>query len=204
MPIMNSSMNPWEVNALEYHFQDDGETTTASVAMTSSMALDPKTSTIHDSTIIYPGLYAPSGFDMMSILIRVMTRPSPIIELGPIDASCALIMCDLQQEDCPVVYANEPFTLLTGYTQSEIIGKNCRFLQAPDGRVKRSSTRKYLEKELIKKMRRAVESNKELAIEVTNFKKNGQRFTNLLAMVPVFWDSPTPRYCVGFQAEKTW
>ena len=133
-----------------------------------------------------------------------MTRANPIIELGAIDASCALILCDLQQHDCPVVYANEPFVELTGYSEQEIIGRNCRFLQAPGGKVKKSSTRKHIDNDTVKKMRNAVDGNTELAIEVANFKKNGQHFINLLAMIPICWDSAEPRYSVGFQAEKTW
>ncbi|KAI0887952.1 putative vivid protein [Annulohypoxylon maeteangense] len=189
-------MNPWEENAFQYHYQD-----TSGVG-SSSLAVNQQDD-VHDS-VIYPGLYAPSGFDMMSILVRVMSRPNPAIDLGPIDASCALIMCDLQEQDYPVVYASDPFMELTGYSQSEIIGRNCRFLQAPGGKVRQRSTRKYVDKDLIKKMRRAVESNNELAIEVTNFKKDGQSFVNLLSMIPVCWDSSTPRYSVGFLAEKTW
>ncbi|KAI1454461.1 putative vivid protein [Annulohypoxylon moriforme] len=193
---MATIMNPWEEDELQYHYQDTGS------AGPSALAVGQHDS-VHDS-VIYPGLYAPSGFDMMSILVRVMSRPNPTIELGPIDASCALIMCDLQQQDCPVVYASEPFMELTGYSQSEVIGRNCRFLQAPGGKVRQRSTRKYVDKDLIKKMKRAVESNNELAVEITNFKKNGQKFTNLLSMIPVYWESPTPRYSVGFLAEKTW
>ncbi|KAI2472797.1 putative vivid protein [Annulohypoxylon bovei var. microspora] len=189
-------MNSWEEDALQYHYQDTGGVGPSAVAM-------GQQDDVHDS-VIYPGLYAPSGFDMMSILVRVMSRPSPVIELGPIDASCALIMCDLQQQDCPVVYASDPFVELTGYSQPEIIGRNCRFLQAPGGNVRKRSARKHVDKDLIKKMRRAVESNDEIAVEVTNFKKDGQKFINLLTMIPVYWDSPTPRYSVGFLAEKTW
>ncbi|KAI1871329.1 hypothetical protein JX265_000953 [Neoarthrinium moseri] len=194
-------MNPWELHALEYHFdtedQDAAETTSIQ-----SVAIAPKDS-IHDA-IIYPGIYAPSGYDMMGILIRVMTRANAVIDLGAIDASCALILCDLKQPDCPVVYANEPFSQLTGYTQQDIIGRNCRFLQAPGGKVRRGSTRSHIDKDLIKQMRRSVEANSELAVEVVNFKKNGQPFINLLAMVPICWDSAEPRFSVGFQAEKTW
>ncbi|KAK8018200.1 vivid PAS protein VVD [Apiospora marii] len=195
-------MNPWEQSAFTYNYESDGQTTTTESASMTSVVAVPK-DTVHD-TIIYPGLYAPSGYDMMSILIRVMTRANPIIELGAIDASCALILCDLQQPDCPVVYANEPFTELTGYSQQEIVGRNCRFLQAPGGKVKKSSTRKYIDSDTMKKMRSAVEGNTELAVEVVNFKKNGQQFINLLAMIPICWDSTEPRYSVGFQAEKTW
>ncbi|KAI1211342.1 putative vivid protein [Annulohypoxylon truncatum] len=193
---MATIMNPWEEEALQYHYQDAGGVGPSAIAL-------GQHDNVHDS-VIYPGLYAPSGFDMMSILVRVMSRPNPVIELGPIDASCALIMCDLQQLDCPVVYVSEPFTELTGYSQSETIGQNCRFLQAPGGKVRKRSARKYVDKDLIKTMRRAVESNHEIAVEVTNFKKNGQRFVNLLTMIPVCWESPTPRYSVGFLAEKTW
>ncbi|KAK8120103.1 vivid PAS protein VVD [Apiospora kogelbergensis] len=202
-------MNPWEQSAFNYQYETDGQTattttTTATADSTSisAVAAVPKDN-VHDA-IIYPGLYAPSGYDMMNILIRVMTRANPIIELGAIDASCALILCDLQQPDCPVVYANEPFTELTGYSQQEIIGRNCRFLQAPGGKVKKSSTRKHIDSDTVKRMRSAVDDNTELALEVVNFKKNGQRFINLLAMIPICWDSAEPRYSVGFQAEKTW
>ncbi|CAJ2505282.1 Uu.00g126760.m01.CDS01 [Anthostomella pinea] len=181
-------MNPWEADALQYRYPAYG-----GMATSNDTVSDP---------IIYPGLYAPSGFDMMDIFFRVMSRPSPMIDLGPVDASCAVLMCDLWQPDSPIVYVNDACVEMTGYSQAEILGRNCRFMQAPGGRVLKSSVRKYLEKDLVKKMRRAVESNNELAIEVTNFKKNGQRFTNVLAMIPVYWDSDQPRYSVGFMAEK--
>ncbi|KAI0541957.1 PAS domain-containing protein [Xylaria digitata] len=141
---------------------------------------------------------------MMNILSRVASRPSPVVDLGPVDASCALVVCDIEQSDYPVVYANEACAQLTGYSLEEMLGKNCRFMQAPGGKVRKSSTRSHVEESVLKKMRRAIESNGELAIEVTNFKKSGERFTNLLTMIPVCWDSPTPRYYVGFLAEKTW
>ncbi|ETS78215.1 hypothetical protein PFICI_10277 [Pestalotiopsis fici W106-1] len=197
MPMMNT----WEHSALEYHFNGHEQGSPETATLT-SVAVAPKDS-IHDA-IIYPGLYAPSGYDMMSILLRVMSRANPVVQLGPVDASCALILCDLQQPDCPVVYANDAFTYLTGYTEREIVGRNCRFMQAPGGKVSRGSSRQHVDKDLVKRMRRSVEGNSELAVEVVNFKKNGQPFINLLAMIPICWDSAEPRFSVGFQAEKTW
>jgi PAS domain S-box-containing protein len=133
-----------------------------------------------------------------------MTRPNPVIDLGAIDMSCAVVLCDIQNSDCTVVYVNEPFTELTGYRESEAVGRNCRFMQAPGGRVRHSSTRKYVDKHTVKNMHRAVERREECAVEVVNFKKNGQSFVNMLAMIPICWDSTEPRYFVGFLAEKTW
>ncbi|KAF3026347.1 hypothetical protein E8E14_005846 [Neopestalotiopsis sp. 37M] len=197
MPMMNT----WEHSALQYHFNGHEQVGPETTTLT-SVVVAPKDS-IHDA-IIYPGLYAPSGYDMMGILLRVMSRANPVVQLGPIDASCALILCDLQQPDCPVVYANDAFTFLTGYTEREIVGRNCRFMQAPGGNVSRGSSRQHVNKDLVKRMRRSVEGNSELAVEVVNFKKNGQPFVNLLAMIPICWDSTEPRFSVGFQAEKTW
>jgi PAS domain S-box-containing protein len=136
--------------------------------------------------------------------LRVMSRANPVVELGAIDASCALILCDLRLPDCPVVYVNDAFTYLTGYTEREIIGRNCRFLQAPGGTVSKGSARKFVDKDLLKRMRGSVERNSELAVELVNFKKSGQPFINLLTMIPICWDSAEPRFSVGFQAEKTW
>ncbi|KAI1434754.1 PAS domain-containing protein [Xylaria sp. CBS 124048] len=131
-------------------------------------------------------------------------RPSPVVNLGPVDASCALVVCDIHQPDHPIIYANEPFVQLTGYTLREMLGKNCRFMQAPDGNVARASKRAgVVDVHTLRRLRDAVAANRELAVEVTNFKKGGQTFTNLLTIIPIAWGSaPAPRYYVGFIAEK--
>ncbi|KAJ8129298.1 hypothetical protein O1611_g4335 [Lasiodiplodia mahajangana] len=184
-------MNPWENSAFNYNYPENDAITGPSY---DNSARDP---------ILFPGIYAPSGFDIMTILSRVAMRPSPVVELGPVDASCALVVCDIEQPDFPVVYANDACAELTGYSQREMLGKNCRFMQAPGGQVRQSSSRKYVEKGVLKTMRRAIESNSEVTVEVTNFKKNGQKFTNVLTMIPVCWDTPAFKYYIGFLAEKT-
>ncbi|KAH0434000.1 vivid PAS protein VVD [Colletotrichum camelliae] len=192
-----STMNPWESCALQYQFSEEAEPNsqgkTTSGWRQPSAAADP---------VMYPGLYAPSGFDMMSILLRVAGRPNPQVQLGAIDCSVALLLCDLEQPDCPIVYASEHFSLLTGYSNKEIMGKNCRFLQAPGGKVRKESSRKHVDKSTIKKMKKAVEANTEVQLEVLNFKKDGTPFVNILTMIPVRWDSPGFRYSVGFQVER--
>lgn len=61
-------------------------------------------------------------------------------------------------------------------------------------------------KSIRQQMRRAIETNTELVVEVPNFRKDGRPFVNVLTMIPVCWDGcgEAPRYSVGFQAEKTW
>lgn len=138
----------------------------------------------------------------MTVLFRIMARPNATVHLGPIDCSVALIVCDLALPDTPIVYASDPFYEMAGYRPAEIMGKNCRFLQAPGGNVKPKSVRKHVDKDTIKKMRKAVTTNTEIQTEVVNFKKDGKPFINLLTIIPIQWESKDFRYSVGFQCEK--
>lgn len=107
------------------------------------------------------------------------------------------------QEDQPIVYASPSFLELTGYSMNEVLNRNCRFLQAPDGRVKSKSARKFVDEKTIKKMRKAVERNAELQVKVRNFKKNGQPFINYLTMIPIMYKSTVYNYSIGFQGEAS-
>lgn len=138
----------------------------------------------------------------MTVLFRVYGRANPQINLGPIDCSVALIVCDLAQPDQPIVYASDPFLYMTGYRMPEILGKNCRFLQAPGGNVTPRSSRKYVDKNTIRGMRDAIRANKEHRTTVTNFRKDGKPFVNVLTLIPIPWDSHEYRYSVGFQCAK--
>lgn len=138
----------------------------------------------------------------MTVLFRIFARPNPQINLGPIDCSVALLVCDLALPDAPIVYASDPFMEMTGYRMNDIRGKNCRFLQAPGGKVQPHSSRKYVDHRTIKGMREAVKANKEHQTEITNFKKDGRPFVNILTIIPIQWDTQDYRYSVGFQHQK--
>lgn len=139
---------------------------------------------------------------MMTVLFRIYARPNPQINLGPIDCSVALIVCDLALPDHPIVYASDPFLQMTGYHMDDIRGKNCRFLQAPGGNVKPKSVRKSVDKRTVRGMREAIKMNKEHQTTITNFKKDGSAFVNILSIIPIPWDGKEFRYSVGFQCEK--
>lgn len=189
-------MNPWEVQALDYQFpaQSAGDNDNGAAAA-------PRGSWRElEDPVIYPGLYSATGYDMMSILLRIMCRPNPQIELGAVDCSVALILCNLDLPDQPIVYASDSFCDLTGYSMSEVIGRNCRFLQTPGG-VKPSRASACTDKSSIQRMRRAIRSRQEIQLKVKNFKKNGQRFNNALSIIPIDLDSTGMRYAVGFQVE---
>ena len=43
-----------------------------------------------------------------------------------------VVIVDLAQPDQPLVYVNRAFEQLAGFPREEVLGRNCRFLQAPD------------------------------------------------------------------------
>ena len=86
-----------------------------------------------------------------------------------------MIVTDPRQPDDPIVFANQAFQVLTGYTHDEIIGRNCRFLQGPD-----------TDPETVAEIRIAIEARQEIAVEILNYRKDGYAFWNALFVSPVF------------------
>ena len=56
------------------------------------------------------GIYSVSGFDLISILSRVVSRKNSIIPLGNVDLSCSITVSDPTKPDNPLVYASDTFS----------------------------------------------------------------------------------------------
>ncbi|WP_416148500.1 PAS domain-containing protein [Salipaludibacillus sp. HK11] len=102
------------------------------------------------------------------------------------------IISDPELPDNPIVYANQGFTSLTGYSQEDVIGKNCRFLQG-DG----------TDQETVEKLRGAIEKFEPVSVEILNYKKNGESFWNLLHIDPIYLEEEGKHYFVGIQKDIT-
>lgn len=95
-------------------------------------------------------------------------------------------------EDCPIILCNTPFLELTGYSRDEVIGRNCRFLQ---GRETQAEARSAL--------RHAVDSSCEALVPITNYRKDGTEFENLVFVLPIFDAGGRLRYLLGSQCDIT-
>ncbi len=104
----------------------------------------------------------------------------------------AFIITDCLQPDDPIIYANQAFTDLTGYTREESMGRNCRFLQG-----------KGTSKQAIAKLRKAVRDRQHIEIRIKNYRKDGSPFWNKLFMSPVRDEHGKVTHFVGFQIDAT-
>ncbi|CAG8025008.1 unnamed protein product [Penicillium olsonii] len=149
----------------------------------------------------HTGIYSSSGFDVLGALGRVAMRPNPKINIGAVDLSCAFVMCDILREDQPIVYVSEAFERLTGYTKDEIVGRNCRFLQGPDGKISAGAKRTFVDGQTVHRLRSTIDDRNEIQASIINYRKGGQPFMNLITMIPIQWDSGEYRFYVGFQVD---
>jgi two-component system phosphate regulon sensor histidine kinase PhoR len=107
-------------------------------------------------------------------------------------ANSGIIITDNTQPDNPIIYCNTAFETMTGYSYDEIIGHNCRFLQAQD---RAQPERKYL-KECIAK-------GAECKVEIRNYNKKGQLFWNELYISPVKNAEGMVTHFIGVQNDIT-
>lgn len=115
--------------------------------------------------------------------------------------SCAFILCDVTSHDDPIVYVSDAFERLTGYTKHEILGRNCRFLQSPDGKVDPGTKRKYVDDQTVYRLKKNLQARTEVQVSMLNYRKGGQSFLNLLTMIPIQWDTADYKFYVGFQVD---
>lgn len=133
--------------------------------------------------------------------MRVATRPNPEIDIGSVDFSCAFVVCDATLDDHPIVYCSENFERLTGYSKHMILGRNCRFLQSPDGKVEPGLKRKYCDDDSILYLKNMISMRREAQISLINYRRGGQPFMNLLTMIPIAYDTEDTKFFVGFQVD---
>jgi len=108
------------------------------------------------------------------------------------EAPVGITISDPSQEDNPLIYANEKFTSLTGYSTDEILGHNCRFLQSED-----------TDPEAVAEVRRAVAAAEPVSVELRNYRKDGTEFWNQLTVAPVETEDGEVTNYVGFQQDVT-
>lgn len=135
-------------------------------------------------------------------MAKVVSRPNPRIMLGPVDMSCSFVVSDARHPDNPVLYASPTFCRLTGYSEAEIVGRNCRFLQSPTGLVDKGEPRAHTAPDAVRHIYHSLLQEKECQASLTNYRKDGSAFLNMVTVIPVSADdSDEITHFIGFQVD---
>ncbi len=103
-----------------------------------------------------------------------------------------VIITDATQSDNPIIYVNQAFEKITGYSVSEVWGKNCRFLQGED--------RDQPNLDII---RNALKNDEDCLVIIRNYRKDGTLFWNEVSISPVRDAGGNITHYIGIQSDIT-
>lgn len=104
----------------------------------------------------------------------------------------AIVVSNPKEQDNPMVYVNQTFVEMTGYSKEESVGRNCRFLQGAD-----------TDEASVMAIRTALKEKTKISITVKNYRKDGTAFWNSLNITPIFDDQNQIKYFLGVQEDVT-
>lgn len=103
-----------------------------------------------------------------------------------------VVISDARGHDMPLIYVNPAFERITGYTQHEVLGRNCRFLQG-----------EQRDPLIAKEISQGLSQRRDVHVILKNFRKDGSEFWNDLFISPVFDESGELTHYVGVQNDIT-
>ncbi|MBA9083688.1 diguanylate cyclase (GGDEF)-like protein/PAS domain S-box-containing protein [Fontibacillus solani] len=95
-------------------------------------------------------------------------------------------------KDNPLVYVNQGFEQITGYSRDEVLMRNCRFLQGEE-----------TDMEHLGVIRQAIKEGRADTVTIKNYKKDGSTFWNQFIISPIMNEEGKPSYFIGLQFDVT-
>lgn len=105
-------------------------------------------------------------------------------------ANDGLVIAEQEGDDTILLYVNEAFERLTGYSEEDILYQDCRFLQ---GEERDQDARKII--------RAAIEAGEPCRVRLRNYHKDGTPFWNELSITPILNEEDGITYYIGVQKD---
>lgn len=105
-------------------------------------------------------------------------------------ANDGLVIAEQEGDDTILLYVNEAFERLTGFSEDEILYQDCRFLQGDDR-----------DQEAREVIRSAIDAGKPCRVRLRNYHKDGSLFWNELSITPLFNEEDGITYYIGVQKD---
>jgi diguanylate cyclase (GGDEF)-like protein/PAS domain S-box-containing protein len=99
-----------------------------------------------------------------------------------------VIITDARAADHPIIYVNPAFERITGYSEAEALGRNCRFLQADER-----------DQPALALIRHHLQQQMEVHVVLRNYRKDGNPFWNDLYISPVLDEHGQVSHFIGVQ-----
>jgi PAS domain S-box-containing protein len=107
-------------------------------------------------------------------------------------AGNGILIVDALDPEMPIIFSNPAFSHMTGYRNSEVLGRNCRFLQNGDR-----------DQPALKRLRKAIKKGSECKVVLRNYRKDGTLFWNELTITPVYDQEQNLTHFIGVQHDVT-
>jgi PAS domain S-box-containing protein len=107
-----------------------------------------------------------------------------------VDNSFCSVMITQAAPQTPIVYVNDAFTALTGYTASDVIGKSPRLLQGPK-----------TDDAVLERLREDLAAGRVFEGEAINYRQDCSEFVMNWRVFPVVGADDKPVYYVALQQE---
>jgi PAS domain S-box-containing protein len=114
------------------------------------------------------------------------SHPIESIARSPI----AMVVSNPRRADNPIEAVNDAFCELTGYSEADIVGRNCRFLAGD--RTDPATT---------ERIRAGIREARPLLVDIVNYRRDGTTFRNGVMIAPLFGADGELQWFLGSQVD---
>jgi len=102
----------------------------------------------------------------------------------------AMVLSNPRVPDNPLEVVNPVFCALTGYAESDIVGRNCRFL-----------TGEGTDPAATERLRTAIGAKQPVLVDILNYRADGSAFRNGIMIAPIFGEDGKLAWFLGSQVD---